>query len=193
MTGQDRGAAMAATIVRTSRSHGLCAEDVDLVSRAHALAMVPRVASLEDDHHPLYLHPGRTVLVLLRDAGTVDPAILAAAALVESEDAEFRVGVDAVESEMGRTVLELVTAVPQAGSEALAEDLVTAARGVRLIAVAERLDHLRHAHLREDQEWRGRVHAEAVAVYQPIAERTDERLAGRYRHWRRTFERRFLK
>jgi len=184
---------MAASIVRTSRSHGLADEGIDLVSRAHALAMVPRVASLEDDHHPLYLHPGRTVLVLLRDAGVTDAGVLAAAALVESEDAEFRVEAGMVESEMGRTVLELVTAVPPADSDALAETLVAADPAVRLVAVAERLDHLRHAHLREDQAWRSRVHAQAVAVYQPIAERTDERLAGRYRHWRRSFERRFLK
>jgi len=190
VTGEDRGAAMAASIVRTSRSLGLGAEAVDLMSRAHALAMVPRVASLADDHHPLYLHPGRTVLVLLRDAGVTAPEVLAAAALVESEDAEYRVDIDTVELEIGRTVVDLVTAVPLAGSEMLAETLVTADRTVRLVAAAERLDHLRHAHLRDDLAWRRRVHAEAVAVYQPIAERTDERLAGRYRHWRRNFERR---
>ena len=184
---------MAASIVRTSRSHGVAEQGIDLVSRAHALAMVPRVASLEDDHHPLYLHPGRTVLVLLRDAGVTDAGVLAAAALMESEDAEFRVEAGRVEAEMGRAVLEIVTAVPQADSDTLAEALVGAELSVRLVAVAERLDHLRHAHQREDQAWRDRIHAQAVAVYQPIAERTNERLAGRYRHWRRAFERRFLR
>jgi (p)ppGpp synthase/HD superfamily hydrolase len=183
---------MAASIVRTCRSRGIAARDVDLVSRAHALAMGPRVAFLDDDHHPLYLHPGRTVLVLLADAGVTDPEVLAAAALVESEDTDLRVGGDTVEAEMGSAVHELAAAVPTAESETLAEALVTADRAVRLIAVAERLDHLRHAHLRDDPEWRSRVHAQAVAVYQPIAERTDARLAGRYRHWCRSFQRRFL-
>jgi len=192
MGGEDRGAAMAASLVRTARSYGVDDEDIDLMSRAHALAMVPRVAALEDDHHPLYLHPGRTMLVLIQDAGVTDPTVLAAAALVESEDARFRVGEAAMASAVDASVLSLVRAVPASGSELLAETLVTAEDAVRLIAVAERLDHLRHAHLRDDMDWRARVYAEAVAVYQPIAERTNAKLAGRYRHWCRAFERRFL-
>lgn len=187
---EDRGAAMAASLVRTARSYGIDTEGVDLMSRAHALAMVPRVAALEDDHHPLYLHPGRTMLVLLRDAGVTDAAVLAASALVESEDVEFRVDEDTMASVVDDDVLRIVRAVPASGGEGLAESLVTADRTVRLVAVAERLDHLRHAHLRDATDQWARVHAEAVAVYLPIAERTDARLAGRYRHWCRTFERR---
>lgn len=191
MGGEDRGAAMAASLARAARSAGIGAEGVQRISIAHALAMAPRVATLDDDHHPVYLHPGRTVLVLLRDVDVTDPVLLAAAALVESEDAELQADLDAAASEMGSSVMELVRSVPASGSEALAETLVTAEADVRTLAIAERLDHLRHAHLRGDSEWRERVHAEAVAVYLPIAERTDERLAGRYRHWRRAFERRF--
>lgn len=198
MGGEDRGRAMAASLARTARSLGVDAEGVDLLSRAHAVAMAPRVAALDDDHHPLYLHPGRTVLVLLRDAGVTEPRLLAAAALVESEDTDLRVDPSAVTgseaaSSLGDRVWDLVRAVPSADSETLAEDLVTAALDVRLLAVAERLDHLRHAHLRGDAEWRTAIHAQAVAVYQPIAERTDPRLAGRYRHWRRAFERRLAR
>jgi len=187
---EDRGAAMAASLVRTARSHGIDADGVDLMSRAHALAMVPRVAALEDDHHPLYLHPGRTMLVLLRDAGVTDATVLAASALVESEDEAFRVDEEAMSSSVDAAVLRIVRAVPASGSEGLAESLVTADKAVRLVAVAERLDHLRHAHLRDETDQWPRIHAEALAVYLPIAERTDARLAGRYRHWSRTFERR---
>lgn len=188
----DRGAAMAASLVRTARSHGVSAEDVDVLSRAHALAMVPRVASLPDDDHPLYLHPGRTVLVLLRDGGVGDPAVLAAAALTESEDAALRVDLSSIGGEVDNGILSLVEAVPPSGADDLAETLLGADEEVRLVAVAERLDHLRHAHLREDPAWRLRVHREAVAVYGPIAERTHDRLAGRYRYWIRMFARRFL-
>ena len=195
MGGEDRGRAMAASLARTARSLGVEPEGLDLLSRAHALAMGPRVAALDDDHHPLYLHPGRTVLVLLRDAGVTEPRLLAAAALVESEDADLRVDLSAIAvpqaaSSLGDPVCDLVRSVPSADSGSLAEDLVTADRDVRLLAVAERLDHLRHAHLRGDAKWHAAIHAQAVAVYQPIAERTDPRLAGRYRHWRRAFERR---
>lgn len=209
----DRGSAMAASIVRTCRSHGVDPAVVDVLSQAHALAMAPRVKRLADEDHPLFLHPGRTVLVLLRDAGVTDGVVLAAAALAESEDEELRVDVGTLTGGDGRAdaeggasalppdVVELARAVPPAGSEGLAEALVVADEAVRLIALAERLDHLRHAHLRGSEQWpgwgggadwRARVHGEAVAVYAPVAERTNEGLAGRYRYWCRMFERRFL-
>jgi hypothetical protein len=56
--------------------------------------------------------------------------------------------------------------------------------------LAERLDQLRHAHLREDHAWWRAIHAEAGAIWVPVAERTHPRLADRYRHWLRTFGRR---
>lgn len=192
---------MAASIVRTCRSHGVDDHAMDVLSRAHALAMAPRVHALSDEDHPLYLHPGRTVLVLLRDAAVTDPALLAAAALVESEDEELRPDLGDLGDALPNEVVDLAGAVPTSGSEDLAEALVTADEAVRLMALAERLDHLRHAHLRGSEqwpgwagepEWRARVHAEAVEVYAPIADRTHDVLAGRYRYWCRMFQRRFL-
>lgn len=183
---------MAASVVRTARSHGVDREGLALISRAHALAMKPRVDALDDDHHPLYLHPGRSLLVLLRDAGVTEAAVLAAAALVESEDEGFRISLEAVEEAVGREVAELVGAVPPAADPGLAEALITAGEDVRLVALAERLDHLRHAHLVRDDAWKRTAHGQAVEVYWPVAERTDEGLAGRYRYWCRMFERRFL-
>ena len=182
---------MAVNLVRVARQFGLTQEGVTRLSTAHALAMAPRVASLHNQRHPMYLHPGHTVLVLLRDAGVADPVMLCAAALTESEDAELRVGQEPIRTEVGRDVAALVAAVPMPGSEHLAEDLVRATEPVRLVALGERLDHLRHAHLRDaDDAWRRAVHEEAMRVYLPVAERTDVGLARRYRHWGRAFARR---
>lgn len=189
--GEDRGLAMAVNLARVAREFGLTREGVARLSTAHALAMAPRVATLHNQRHPLYLHPGHTVLVLLRDAGVADPVMLCAAALTESEDAELRVGREPIRSEVGRDVEALVAEVPLPGREELAEELVRAPEPVRLVALGERLDHLRHAHLRDaDEAWRRAVHEEAMRVYLPVAERTHPRLAMRYRHWGRAFARR---
>ena len=99
---EDRGSAMAASVLRTARTFGMPREDLPLLSRAHALAMEPRVAALADDHHPLYLHPGRTVLVLLRDAEVRDVVLLATAAVTESEDARFRIALGGGARRAGR-------------------------------------------------------------------------------------------
>jgi hypothetical protein len=182
---------MAASLVRTARSFGLDHDGISRVSEANALAMEPRVAALDDEHHPLFLHPGRTVLVLLRDAGVVDPATLAAAAVTESEDAAFRISMATVRRRLGVEVGALAEAVPLPGDDALAEALVTAPEEVRLVALAERLDHLRHGHLRgAGAAWMEKVHIQAESVYLPVAARTHPRLAQRYRHWCRTFARR---
>jgi (p)ppGpp synthase/HD superfamily hydrolase len=181
---------MASSVVKTARSFGVPPADLPLLQRAHAMAMEPRVAALDDDHHPLYLHPGRTMLVLMRDAGVTDPVLLAAAAVTESEDEAFRIPVSRVRAELGDGVADLVIRVPKPGSERLAEDLVAADERLRLVALAERLDHVRHAHLRDtDDAWRRAAHAEAQAVYLPVAERTHPRLAQRYRHWCRAYGR----
>lgn len=182
---------MAASVVRTARTFGVSPDAMPLLSRAHALAMEPRVAALDDDHHPLYLHPGRTVLVLLRDAQVTEGLILTTAAVTESEDEHFRIPASAVRSELGDAVADLRDRIPAPGSETLAEVLVTGDEKLRLVALAERLDHLRHAHLRDtDDAWRRAVHAEAQAVYLPVAERTHARIAQRYRHWCKTFAKR---
>ena len=191
MAGEDRARAMAASVARTARSHGVDPEEVKLLNRAHALAMEERVVTLQDPRHPVLLHPGHTVLVLLHDVGLVDTTLLAAAALTESADDAFRVPLDRVRTVVSEAVANVVAAVPLSGSPDLAEELVTAPSEIRLVALAERLDHLRHAHLRGDVEWGRAAHEEATRVYLPVAERTHERLAARYRHWCRTFAGRF--
>jgi (p)ppGpp synthase/HD superfamily hydrolase len=191
MEGEDRGAAMAARVASTAQSLGIPADGIGQLSRAHALAMEPRRAALTGDRHPLFLHPGRTVLILLVDAGCRDPEVLSASAVMDSEDAHLRVPLERVRSTLGDSVGALVAAVPMPNAESLAYDLVTADEPIRLIALAERLDHLRHAHLRDaDAPWRAAAHSLAQAVYLPMAHRTNGRLAQRYEHWCRAFGRR---
>jgi (p)ppGpp synthase/HD superfamily hydrolase len=190
MNSVDRGRAMAASVVRAARTHGLAPEGVDLLSLAHALAMESRVEMLDDDHHPSYLHPGRSVLMLLQDVGPLPAEILATAAVHDSEDDDLRVSWDAVRDTLGDAVADMVESLPLPGEERLTERLVGLDEGACLAALAERLDHLRHAHLREDRTWWRAIHEEAGAAWVPVAERTHPRLATRYRHWHRTFARR---
>ncbi len=184
-----RGRAMAHSVTRAARTAGVLEHGVEVIGRAHALGMEPRLATV-DEHAAAYLHPGRSVLVLLRDVGALRPEVLAAAAVHESETPALRVPLERVRDELGNDVAAVVESIPLPGDERLAERLVLLGREPRLAALAERLDHLRHAHLREDPAWWRSVYAEAAEVWLPVAERTHPRIADRYRHWHRTFARR---
>jgi (p)ppGpp synthase/HD superfamily hydrolase len=182
---------MAASLVRAARLAGMGSAHVARINTAHALAMGPRVARLDSQRHPAYLHPGHTILILMRDAGVVDPTLLAAAALVESEDGDLRIGLDRIRAVVGDDIASVVEAVPLPGRAELAEELVVAPEGVRLVALAERLDQARHAHLREaDRVWKAALLEEVARVYLPVAERTHAKLATRFRHWSKAFGRR---
>lgn len=186
----DRGAEMARSLARAVRGQGVPDAGVARVEEAHGLAMEPRVRALRDDHHPAYLHPGRSALILLRDASVTAVPVLAAACLVETRDPELRVAPERIGSAVGPDVEELVAAAPPPGAEGLAEALVVAPEEVRLVALAEHLDHLRHLHVRgPEPDWPERLD-EVEAVWLPVAERTHARLATRYRHWARIFRRR---
>lgn len=193
MNDTDRGAAMAMSVVKAARACGLPPEGLDLLSRAHALAMKPRVDALDDDHHPVYLHPGRSVLVLLRDVGPLPAEVLASAAVHDTEDEKLRVPLATVREVLGDEVADIVESLPLPGDERLTERLIILDEGPRLAALAERLDHLRHAHLREDRAWWREIHEETGVAWLPVAERTNARLATRYRHWHRTFGRRLTR
>lgn len=181
---------MALSVSNAALGRGMAPSEVETLGRAHALAMEPRLEAIDDDHHPAYLHPGRTLLVLLQDVGTVSVAALCAAAVHESEDGHLRLGSESVRSALGESVADLVDALPLPGDPRLLERLVTLDPEPLLAALAERLDHLRHAHLREDPAWWRAIHEEAKRVWVPVAERAHPRLADRYRHWQRTFGRR---
>ncbi len=189
----ERHELMAASVASAAQVRGLGAEAVHRISRSYALAMEPRVATIEDDHDPAYLHPGRTILLLFQDVGDVPVEALCAAAVHETERPDLRVSVHEISEALGAGVADIVSVLPLPGDEGLLERLVTLERPALLAALAERLDQLRHAHLRQDPVWWRAIFAEAEAAWVPVAERTHPRLADRYRHWHRTFARRLQK
>lgn len=187
----DRGAKMARSLAAVARADGSDDDAVQALGQAYSAAMGPRVEALDDDHHPAFLHPGRSPLILLQDVGSVDVSVLIVAALHESTDHDLRVSSAEVEAAIGRTAVEAVESIPLPGDERLVERLLTLGPGLSLAALAERLDHLRHLHMREDltDAWAD-VYAEVLDAWLPFAQRIHPRLATRYAHWARTFAKR---
>lgn len=159
---------------------GLRGADALRVLDANAAALCHRLDTLQDEAHHDLLHPSRTLLILMDDCGVADAALLEAAASVESEFADLRIP--------PRNAL--ASTVPTAG-DTLLEALVVTSADIRLVALAERLDHARHLHLRDPALWPA-FHESLCATYRPIAHRTQARLARRYDWWCDTFPRRFL-
>jgi hypothetical protein len=182
---------MARSVGVALRGRSVEADSASEVLRAVELAMEPRRTALEDDHHPAFLHPGRSVLVLLHDVEALETDALALAALHESEDPELRVSPERVRAELGARRAEAAATLPLPGADTLAETLVVLPRGAGLAVLAERLDHLRHLHMRPERagSWQA-TFEEVEAVWRPFAARVDDRLAVRYAHWSRTFARR---
>lgn len=188
-----RAAAMSARIAAAARRAGVPDPGVQAIEQALRTAMRPRAERLRDEHHPDYLHPGRTVTILLEDLGIADPAVLAAGALAETLRPELAAPADAPETELPAGTLELLrdVPVPARAGDALLERLASAPTPARLVALAERLDHARHLHLDDRRRW-APLHRETHDVYLPIAARTHPTLERRLRWWCATFARRFL-
>lgn len=186
-----RAGAMVRSVLAAARGEGARGRAPGVVLRhALELALEPRIATLPDDHHPAYLHPGRVGLILLRDEGRAEPDLLASAVLLESRDAALRVPLTRIEAELGPEIAGAVARVPRPGSEDLAERLVVLGRDAATAALAERLDHLRHEHLRTPVTPWPELLDETRRIWLPVAEREAPNLARRYRHWLRAFERR---
>ena len=188
----ERARQMVASVDKAARSAGLLAADVEAVGQVHELVMQARAGLLANDHHPAYLHPGRTALILLQDVGGVDGVAVILGLLHESIDSKLSLGntqiARGLDGEAGQYAL---AAIPRPGDERLLERLVLLGTGAALAALAERLDHLRHLHLRPDLRatWAD-THAEVREAWLPFAQRTHRKLAVRYAHWSRTFEKR---
>ena len=189
---EQRAKRMGLRVTTAARRLGVETAGLDLLTRAHRLAMTPRFVHLEDDHHADFLHPGRSVLVLLMDVEERRPPVLAAGMMLESEREQLRVDHEVVGATLGPSVEAIVRAAPLPKSDQLAERLVTAPEEVRLVTLAERLDHLRHLHLSQEQDRWAEVHDLTFRVYRPVADRTHATLAGRYSWWCGMFERQFL-
>lgn len=192
MTADLRAQAMKRRLDRTAARLGVGEDGMELVMAAFDLGMGPRLAIGMDDHHPDYLHPARAALILMDDARVDDARVIAAALVTETRSSALAVPAGAVERLDGR-VAAIVSEVPvpTVGDASLTERLVGASAGARLVAVAERLDHARHLHLRDRGEW-ARYHATTCDTYAPVATRTHAALAGRITWWCGTFRERFL-
>lgn len=153
-------------------------------------ALIHREAVLADEEDPRFLHPARSVLILMDDAEVGDADVLAAASLVESGEPALVVPA-AVRATLPSAAAACAASVPLpgAGRAELLESLVGASLETRLIACAERLDLTRHAHMLpgfDAAHWL----AEVLEVYLPVARRTNERLALRFERWAVAWQRR---
>jgi len=184
---------MADRVDRTAAGAGVDHLGRDLIRKAIEAAMAPRSAAMADDHDPDYLHPGRTAVVLLDDVGLADPVALAAACLLDTRRDDLELSDREVTEQVSPAVTAFRNAVPRSSSVTLLEDLLASDPDVALVALAERLDQIRHAHLWGDLSEARAAHQEASEVYLKMAERTHARLAARYASWCRSFGQRYLK
>jgi hypothetical protein len=183
---------MGRRVLRHAERAGLSPAELATVTLAHELAMAVRIANLPDEHHADFLHPGRTALILLTDAGVRDGSMIAASCICETLRPLLRVREAEITASLGAAIWGLASSVPAPGdSEDLAEQLVTASEQTQVIALAEHLDHARHLHLRPPVEW-PEGHSVTCTVYMPLALRTHPGLHRRLRWWCGMFEERYL-
>jgi len=176
-------------------AHGMADGEWALIRGALREAMAPRepsVGILPSEEHPDFLHPGRTVLILLSDLELRVPELLVLGALAESRNLRLRLSEAVILSRFRSRWVEEWLALPlppwrEAPATArvgeLLEALVLASREVRTIVLAEALDHLRHAHLLESAEEQVATRTLAESVYAPLASRTDPVLERRLQWW----------
>lgn len=192
MTGAapDRARAMAARIDRTAERLGVAPRDRDRIRAALDAVFAHRARVLPDDHHPDFLHPARSALILMDDVGVADAATLTAAVLAPDKG---RVAIAEPTGEAGQEAAAILDGMPgpDVPEERLLESLLAAPPAALLVALAERLDQARHLHLRDRSEWQD-YHRVTCAVYAPLAARTHPVLERRFDWWCRTFQRRFL-
>jgi len=185
---------MAGRVVAAARRAAVPEAGIHSLEQALEIAMRPREERLPDDHHPDFLHPGRTVLILLEDLGITDAAILSAGALAETLRPTLAADLGPEELDRiapGTPEILAQLPIPRREGDRLLEALVAAPEPVRRVALAERLDHVRRLHLQPREEWAA-LHAETRDCYLPVAARTHPTLERRLRWWCTTFEARFL-
>ena len=183
---------MAGRVDQTAAGAGVDRPGRDLIGKAIEAAMSPRLAAIDDDHDPDYLHPGRAAVILLDDVGLADPVALAAACVLDTRRNDLEPPDREVTQHVSAAVTAFRNVVPRPGSVTLLEDLLASEPDVILVALAERLDQVRHAHMWGDLAEAREAHQEASEVYLKMAERTHALLATRYAHWCRAFSERYL-
>ena len=158
-----------------------------IVRGALAESLELRDARVADDHDPRYLHPARTIRILIADGECRSIDALAAAAFVDTIDHAL------APAPPTPSLARIVDAIPRPvlHGEELLERLVSTDTHTGLVAVAERLDHARHLHMRADLDWPS-FHSEVRSVYAPAARRYSALIARRFDRWADAFERRLI-
>lgn len=191
MSQPDRAEAMSRRLDRTAARVGVPAAGRALVLDAFRVAMEPRRARITQDHHPDYLHPARTALILMDDTREAEPVTLAAALFTETRDPSLAAPTKRL-VEVSPEAASLVAGIPLPDrTDHLLEALLALPAPAARVAAAERLDHARHLHLRDPTEW-DEWHAVTRAVYVPATNRVDDTLAVRLQWWCDMFARRFM-
>jgi (p)ppGpp synthase/HD superfamily hydrolase len=190
----ERAAAMAQRVREAAVHAGTAEVDAARLGLLLEAAVAAREPDVPEPDHPDYLHPARSALILMMDAGVADAELLAAAMLFDSRPGR-PCRLSGLAREFGAETDALLRAVPAPheaeDAGALLEALVTAPAGAALAASAERLDHARHLHLRAREEWAA-FHALAEAAYAPAAGRAHPALARRWARWTDMFRSRWL-
>jgi hypothetical protein len=172
-------------------SAGLAPKDSHLAIASFRMAMQLRGEFVAEEADHRFLHPARSLLVLLEDVGETRPDLLAAAPLMESLEPHLVREAPAGAPEPIRSVLAGLPRLPgglggTAGPDAEArwlEDLVVAEPGMQGLILAEALDQFRHLHLRPDGPFRNRILQRAEGVLVPLAQRLGGKLDRRMGWW----------
>jgi hypothetical protein len=188
---EDRADAMGRRLAQAAEHAGLTPADVERLVACYRAAMTPRLAAFADTHHPDFLHPGRTALILLEDVGITDPAVLCAAVMHDSARPELSTDAATVAAIGGASAAAIAAGFPPPETEddELTEALVTLEPPALTAALAERLDDARHLHLGPRSRWAS-VHERAERILLPLAQRNHPVLARRYLAWCDAFARR---
>ena len=152
-----------------------------IVRVAYELAAQAHAGQRRFEGSPYVVHPLRVALILAEERGMTDPELLATALLHDVlEDSSVTFG--QLRDVVGEQVAEWVRALskPPADQQAKAardaayfSALLEAPREVRLVKLADRLDNLRFAHLRQDPTWSRAYREETRRWLLPLGERTD--------------------
>jgi hypothetical protein len=186
---------MAARLERAVQRTGNDAGAAAAIGRAFRAAIDARAPTIDEPEHFAFLHPARNALILLEDVYGVPVHVAAAGVLLDGEHPALMLPPAAWAQAAGAAAAGLLSDVPLSGAIAddaeLLEALLACDRPVRLLALADRLDFIRHLHLDTGAD-RHAAHARTGSVFLPIAQRTDPLFVRRFEWWLGTFARRFL-
>jgi hypothetical protein len=192
---------MATRLEKTLGGLGLPAEAIHPILVAHGEAGVHREAFLPpDEDHPDWLHPGRTLLVLVEDGQirTTETLVLACGLDQHHPNRIPETTLRALRDEGfpllpgglgGRAEYPSAMGLNGETAEDAEADWMEAALALSpallTLLVAEGLDQVRHLHLESPSDARTLAVRRGVTLFAPLADRIGGTLARRFRWWTR--------